>query len=124
MEDADESVDISVVGSPHADRAASGSILGGAAANGNGFLQGYEHVPAVPCTAQEGVVQDVVVSDDTSAGEPFHCASAPDLHQWLILPCRLSNPWYTPQCSGFISCDGSRGVVSSRVTDPLLAKLQ
>ena len=71
MEDADESADISIVGSPNADRTASESILGGAAANGNGFLRGYEHVPAVPCTAREGAVQDVVVSDDTSAGGPF-----------------------------------------------------
>ena len=106
MEDAEESVDISIVGSPHADRAASSSILGEvAAANGNGFLRGYEHVPAVPCTAQEGAVQDVVVSDDTSAGGPFDCASAPDLHQWLMLLCKLINPRYMARGSRFTSRD-------------------
>lgn len=44
-----------------------GSILGAAAANGNGFL--YEHVPAVPESALEAAVQDVVVSD-ASIGKP------------------------------------------------------
>ena len=88
MEDAEESVDISIVGSPRADRAASGSILGGAAANGNGFLRGYEHVPAVPSIAQEGAVQDVVVSDDTSAGGPFHRASTLSPCKRVMLRCQ------------------------------------
>ena len=111
MEDADDSVDIRVVGSPCAARAASGSILGGASANGNGFLRGYEHVPAVPSTAQDGLVQDMVVADDTSAGEPLQSGyTRADVAN--MLRCKSINILRSPQ-EGEDSClcdDPSAGV--------------